>query len=114
MICWYCFWGWSKEVVDIYEKYIDVAGESAMHYGAAHIVWDDENFEREHVQSCLDTFDEWKREDSSEQENEAVRQSLLDLLKLPDNILAPEPSNYDGINPEDYPPAIEMSRPLDK
>lgn len=30
MICWYCHWGWSVPVVDIYERYIQQAGESAM------------------------------------------------------------------------------------
>ena len=110
MICWYCFWGWSKEVVDIYEKYIYVAGEFAMHYGAAHIVWDDENFEREHVQWSLDHFDEYKREDCTEEENEAVRQSLIELLELPDSLLAPEPEDYDGEHPENYPPKVEMDR----
>lgn len=109
MICWYCYWGWSKSVVDIYNKYITIAGESAMHYGAAHIVWDDENFEREHVQWCLDNFEEYKR-DNSDEENEAVRQSLIELLKLEDSTLAPEPLNYDGIHPENYPPLVEMAR----
>lgn len=110
MICWYCYWGWSKQVKEIYNKYLDVAGEDAMHYGAAHIIWDDENFEREHVQWCLDNFDKYKREDSSEIENEAVKQSLIDLLKLPDEILNPEPKDYGGEHPELFPPTIEMSK----
>lgn len=110
-ICWYCHWGWSKPVVEIYERYIDAAGEDAMHYGAAHIVWDDENFEREHVQRCLDNFDKYKREDYTEVQNEAVRQSLIDLLALPDHELAPEPKDYDGEHPERFPPQVPMVRP---
>ncbi len=110
MICWYCYWGWPQQIVDIYNRYIDIAGESAMHYGAAHIVWDDENFEREHIQECLDTFEQWKREDSTDEENEAVRQSLLNMLKLDDSILEAEPKDYDGIHPENYPPTMPMAR----
>jgi hypothetical protein len=110
MICWYCYWGWSKPVKDIYNKYINIAGESAMHYGAAHIVWDDENFEREHIKWCLDNFEIGKREDSTDEENKATKQSLIDLLELPDDILCPEPEDYDGIHPENYPPTIEVSK----
>lgn len=109
MICWYCHWGWSKSVAEIYDRYIDVAGESAMHYGPAHVVWDDENFEREHVQWCLDHFDEY-RGDHEEAELAAVRQSLMDLLALADDVLAPEPEDYDGEHPEQFPPKVEMVR----
>lgn len=82
-----------------------------MHSGAAHIVWEDENFERHHIQWCLDNFE--PHEYATNEENEAVRQSLLELLKLPDNLLAPEPQAYrdsdDGL-PKDYPPTVEMGR----
>ena len=82
-----------------------------MHYGAAHIIWEDENFKRHHVQWCLDHFDQYKHEDSTDAENEAVRQSLLELLALPDDVLAPEPEDYDGVHPEAYPPKVQMARP---
>lgn len=91
MICWYCYWGRPKAIREIYEKYINIAGEPAMHCGAAHIVWDDENFEREHIQWCLDNFEENKREDNIEEENEAVKKSLIELLELSDDILESEP-----------------------
>ncbi len=107
MICWYCHWGWSKEVADIYDRYVETAGESAMHYGPAHIVWEDENFERHHVQWCLDHFDDY-RGDHTDKELTAVKQSLLDLLQLSDDVLNPEPSDYDGKHPENYPPQVEM------
>lgn len=81
-----------------------------MHYGAAHIVWDDENFERGQVQFCLDHFDEYKRKESTDVENEAVRQSLIDLLALTDDVLDPEPKDYDGVNPDNYPPKVEMEK----
>lgn len=109
-ICWYCYWGWSKEVVAIHNKYASIAGDSAMYYGAAHIVWDDENFERHNVQWCLDNFEKYKRNDCTVEENEAVKQSLIELLDLPDNILAPQPEDYDDENPESYPPKVEMDR----
>lgn len=109
-ICWYCHWGWSKAVADIYNKYRPIAGEDAMHYGAAHVVWDDENFEREHVQWCLDNFEEYKRDDATPAENEAVKQSLIDLLALPDDVLNPEPADYDDEHPEAFPPSVEMER----
>ena len=110
MICWYCYYGWSEQVLEIYNKYILIAGESAMHFGAAHIVWEDENFERKHVQWCLDHFKEYKREDSTEEENKAVKQSLIELLALPDEILSPEPLDYDNVNQQNYPPKIKMSK----
>lgn len=113
MHCWYCYWGWSKQVVDIYKKYLSIAGNDAMHYGAAHIVWDDENFERHHIIWCLNNFERYKHENSSDEENEAVRQSLKDLLELDDDILNPEPEEYDGENPKNYPPKIEMARHYD-
>lgn len=93
----------------IYRKYLALAGESAMHYGPAHIVWDDENFEREHVQWCLDHCDEYRASGSTDAEHEAVRESLNALLALPDSVLSPEPVDYDGQNPEQYPPdGVEM------
>ena len=110
-ICWYCTWGWSKPVVEIYQRFAPVAGWAAMHYGAAHIVWDDENFEREHVQSCLDDFDKYKRDYCTPAENDAVRESLIALLALPDDVLAPCPDDYDNENPSAYPPRVEMAFP---
>lgn len=87
--CPFCYYGWPKPIVDIYRKYAPIAGESAMHYGAAHIVWDDENFGREPIQWCLDNFEKYKRDDCTDAENEAVRESLKELLLLSDDILNP-------------------------
>lgn len=111
-ICWYCSWGWSAQVADIHDRALKLAGESALHYGPAHIVWDDENFEREDVQWCLDHFDE-HRGDHSEDELAAVKTSLEELLALPDEILAPMPEDYDDEHPDRYPPnpAITMRHP---
>jgi hypothetical protein len=112
MFCWYCYWGWSKQVVEIYNKYGPIAGYEAMHYGAAHIIWDDENFERENIQWCLDNFEKYKREESTENQNKAVKNSLIELLKLDDNIRCPEPEDYDGENPHNFPPKIKLARPM--
>lgn len=74
-----------------------------MRFGPAHIVWEDENFSREHVQWCLEHFGEYA--DGIELSALAeVRQSLEEMLELPDDILCSEPDDYDGMNPEAYPP----------
>lgn len=109
MICWYCYWGWSKPVREIYDKYEAIAGESAMEYGPAHIVWSDENFDRSSVQWCLDHFDEY-RGDHTDEALSAVRKSLEELLLLSDEVLGPEPADYDGEHPEKYPPLVEMAK----
>ena len=49
-LCYYCHWGWPKPIADIYDKYLEIAGSSAMHFGPAHVVWEDENFERPLIQ----------------------------------------------------------------
>ena len=107
MSCWYCFWGWSKPVREIYERHVAVAGESPMHFGPAHIVWEDENFGRENVQWCLDACDE-RQGDFTPEELAAVRASLEELLLLPDDVRDPEPDDYDGGHPERFPPTIPM------
>jgi len=107
--CWYCHWGWSRPVVEIYRRHEDVAGEQAMQFGPAHIVWSDENFDRNSVQWCLDHFDR-HRSDHNGDELAAVRQSLVDLLALTDDVRDPCPSSYEGERPELFPPAIEMDR----
>lgn len=110
--CWHCHWGWSKAVHDIYRKYAQIAGEPAMLYGPAHIVWADENFDS--AQWCLDHFDEY-RDNHGETELAAVKQSLLDLLQVPPNQRNPCPPDYDGSHPENYPPipGVEMAREME-
>ena len=81
-----------------------------MHYGPAHSVWEDENFERESVEWCLDHFEEDMREDAIPEEYAAVRQSLVALLFLPDNVLTPCPEDYDNERPEQYPPQVQTVR----
>lgn len=92
--CWYCHWGWSKPVLDIYRKHEAVAGESAMQYGPAHIVWADENFDS--AQWCLENFDHY-RGHHTESELAAVHQSLIDLLALSPEVRNPCPPEGRGM-----------------
>lgn len=110
MICWYCYWGWSTPVVEIYRRALEAAGMSALHYGPAHIVWDDENFDRESVQWCLDHFHEYC-EDYPDAELQVVKDSLTALLALPDAVRDPRPDDYDNEHPAQFPPSVPMEHP---
>jgi len=119
-ICWYCHWGVAKQVADIYNKYCalitDIGGDAytAMNYGPAHIVWADENFDKEdHIQWCIDNAQDWMKEWNvspnfgddpklHQKECDLVVESLKELLLLPDEILNCEPEDYDDENPENY------------
>lgn len=102
-ICWYCHWGWPKAISDIYNAAIEKLNgeESPLHYGPAHVVWEDENFDS--AQWCIDNFDTYSG-DLSEYEKAVVLWSLKQLLLLPENIINSEPENYDGEHPENFPP----------
>lgn len=103
MICWYCHWGWAAPVAEIYRQavYKLEENETPLHYGPAHIVWSDENWDS--VDWCLEHFDENKGE-NSEADLAVVRWSLEELAKLPLDQIEIEPEDYDGENPEKYPP----------
>lgn len=109
-VCWYCHWGWAKQVREIYDRGLAASSERAMNYGPAHIVWDDENFQQWCVEACLKACDTWKDPDISVEQIAVVRQSLIELLALPEDIREPQPADYDDENPRGYPPApgIEM------
>ena len=107
MICWFCYWGWHPEVKAIYDEALLREGENiqgAMHYGPAHIVWEDENFDK--AQWCLDNFDKYPG-DNSAADLEVVRWSLEELVKIPMKYKI-EPADYDGRHPENYPPTWEI------
>ena len=108
--CWHCFWGRSVEVQEIYACYVGTAGEEAMQFGPGHIVWADENLDEEDVQWCLDYSYAHRKDykDIDDEQMEAVRGSLRDLLLLPANVRNPEPKDYDGKNPRAFPPTIPM------
>ncbi len=106
-VCWYCYWGWSKKVAEIYQEALRQLGknESPLHFGPGHIVWEDENFNL--AEWCLEHFDEHLN-DYTDGEMKIVKWSLEELAKLPLNIRCPKPDNYDGEYPALYPPRIEM------
>lgn len=110
-ICWYCHWGWSKPVANIYKEAVKKlnGNEHALHYGGAHIVWEDENFETHHIQWCLDTFEEHSKK-LTLKEKTVVKWSLEEMLKLPEDIRCIEPDDYDDMNPENYPPKCETEK----
>ena len=103
-ICWYCYWGWAKPVAAIYYQAVKKLGgnEVRLHYGPAHVVWADENWDC--VETCLEIFDDYKG-DHSKEELEIVRWSLQELAKIPLEQREIEPDDYDGMNPQNYPPA---------
>jgi hypothetical protein len=108
-ICWYCHWGWPKVVADIYKEAVKKLGGNSdpLHYGPSHIVWSDENFDS--AEWCLENFDGYGVR-LSEKEKVVVRWSLEELAKIPMNEREVEPEDYDGQNPQNYPPpkGVEM------
>lgn len=110
MICWYCHWGWAKPVADIYFEALRRVGEdsNALEYGPSHIVWCDENFEDSCIQNCLERFAEPMYSHYSAAELAVVRWSLEELLKLPEDARCIEPEEYNGENPENFPPTVEV------
>ena len=76
---------WPKPVAEIYRKALILLNGkvSPLHFGPAHIVWEDANFES--VGWCLDHFDEY-RGDYSDDELAIVKQSLRELAALPDSV----------------------------
>ena len=101
-VCWWCHWGWPKPIRDIYIEAVRKLedNESPLLFGPAHIVWEDENWDA--AQWCLDHFDEF-RGDHSDEDLEVVRWSLEELLKV-DKEFMTVPEDYDGENPQNYPP----------
>lgn len=91
-ICWHCYGGWAEPVAEIYKgalKRLNGDG-SPLHFGPAHIVWEDENFDS--AEWCLEHFDEYQG-DYTDDELSVVRWSLEELAKLPIAVRWPEPDN---------------------
>lgn len=102
--CYFCYHGWPPEIAAIYsEALAKLDGhESPLHFGPAHIVWEDENFDS--AQWCLDNFDEYTS-DYTKEEMDVVRESLVQLAALPDSLKHPPPGfEDDDENPDKYPP----------
>lgn len=124
MICWYCYWGWPKQVADIYLKYADLIGDwAALDFGPGHIAWSDENFDDGSIQFCIDYESEFRMDEcfaagAGVSQTKALRltvESLRELLAVPEDIRCCEPEGYDGEHPENFPPpdGIQMVR-IDK
>lgn len=107
--CWWCCWGWPKQIRDIYDDAVKQLGDCdyALHWGPAHVVWEDENWDC--AAWCLRECDDpkWLPE-FSERELAVVRESLRRLLAVPEEFKN-EPAGYvesiESLNhPERYPP----------
>ena len=107
--CWYCHWGWAKPVMNIYEEALaKLEGDwSPLHFGPAHVVWEDENFDC--AEMCIETFDQYEG-DLSKEELDIVKESLEKLAALPMKERCIEPEDYDDEHPELFPPTIEVVR----
>lgn len=102
-ICWDCYWGWPKATADIYQEALSrLDGDMLpLHFGPAHIVWEDENFHL--AEWCLKNFDKYSG-DYSNNELSIVKWSLEKLCEIPSDNRSAMPDDYDGWNPELYPP----------
>jgi hypothetical protein len=102
--CYWCWWGWPKPILDIYNDCLAKldGNKGPLHFGPAHLVWEDENWDL--VQFCLDHFDEFSF-DLTEHELAVVRESLARLLAVPDEYKSP-PDGFDEDknSPGDFPP----------
>lgn len=108
MYCWWCHWGWPRQIHEVYDRALVALGgnRNPIIYGPAHVVWEDENWDL--AQDCLDNFDNWERNYNSSlnlnaKELQIVRKSLVELLGVPAEYKC-EPAEYKGINPEKFPP----------
>lgn len=123
-ICWFCHWGWPKQIRDIYDRakqdiedaldsaFADsgyalrpdepMSGESALEYGPAHVVWADENWDS--AEWCLGECDDDSWRGWHQPSLEIVRRSLRELMALPSEVIDCVPKDYDGEHPENFPP----------
>lgn len=119
-VCWFCHWGWPKQIVDIRlqaEKELDELEDDQrgyathpLEFGPGHVVWSDENFDDAIVKSCIKDCDNPPSymDGFSKHELAIVKKSLEALLQVPAEMRTP-PQGYDGKNPEKYPPPPEWN-----
>lgn len=114
MICWDCHWGWPEKVADIYEDALKKLGEFdygwiELQYGQGHVVWGgDENFDS--AQWCLDNYNKEFDDNLPDEVHDIVIESLTRLARLtPDEINAC-PDDYDGVNPQNFPPTRRVRK----
>ncbi len=113
-VCWWCHWGWPKEVADIYLKAIEeLEGLSdwgntepynAMRFEFAHIVWEDENWDS--ARWCIEEGQNHREryKDITDEQFHIIMKSLHKLLELDESVFNVIPDDYDDRNPENYPP----------
>lgn len=111
-MCWYCYWGWPKPVADVYDKHLAAVDgvEDVLHYGPAHIVWADENFQDDNIDYCIEQCDKPEKYAGrlSPEEIWVVRQSLLALKAIPIEIRCPPGCENDNDDAPKYPPPVGM------
>lgn len=118
-MCWYCYWGLPKPVAEIYKKALEALdGDSnPLEFGPSHIVWSDYNMQDGNIKFCIDECDNNRKAyHQSDKDIAVVRQSLVELLQVPEEVRNCEPfddttdlTDYEN-HPENYPPpqGIEM------
>lgn len=111
-ICWWCHWGWPEQVASIRRQaereLADLEERSdkydPLEFGPSHVVWSDENFDDRCVRACLKDCDKGAAYyGMNDKELDIVRRSLERLLAVPKEYRT-VPKEYDGENPERYPP----------
>ena len=77
---------WPAAIQAIYDRHVTVAGKQAMLHSFGHL-WEDGDFEREHIEWCLNNYRALRLARITESQQAAVMQSLRDLLLLPKEVL---------------------------
>lgn len=121
MICWYCHWGMAAPVADILtdlsvrirEVSSDRSLQDLLYYGPSHIVWADENYDDDSIRHCLNRVTKWRESPVlnrglSDDELDLIEESLVRLLEIPEDVRDCEPDDYDGVNPQNYPPPLDV------
>lgn len=113
--CYNNYWGWPKPVADIYKKYgamLDpenpLSGQDLLET-LCHVVWSDENFDQ--WESTLKTWDVDPDYYCSVDQEKIAKQSLVELGALDPDVRDYVHPDYDGAQPENYPPEIEFVKP---
>ena len=110
-VCWYCHWGWPKQLVDIYREAVaSLDDDDPLQFGPSHVVWSDENFDDANIKASIRDCDDPPAyySDYSERDLAVVKGSLVRLLAVPKGIRECVPDDYDDENPADFPPASNL------
>lgn len=90
-MCFYCEHGLPKEVQVVFDKYENIgkATGNELNSSPAHIVWGDNNFQTHHIKWCIGECDA-NDCDYDRSWCAIVKQSLYELLTIPEEIRIPE------------------------